>query len=42
MALEIQVLALDRCKNVLRINQLMGYQPFYYYWISNGNTNINK
>jgi hypothetical protein len=43
MVLEIQVLALDRHKNVAELNQLMGSQPSLLdNWISNGNTYINK
>jgi hypothetical protein len=44
MALEIQVLALDRHKNVAGLNRLMGFQPSKCdNWISNDdNTDINK
>jgi hypothetical protein len=41
--LEIQILARDKHKNVVRLNELMGSQPSPLdNWISNGNTYINK
>ena len=43
MALEIQVLALDRHKNVAGLNRLMGSEPSPSdNWITNDNTDINK
>jgi hypothetical protein len=43
MTLEIQVLAWDRHKNVVELNQLMGSQPSPLdNWFSNSNTYINK
>ena len=42
MALEIQVLAWDRHKNVAVLNRPMRSQPRRDIRISNGNTNVNK
>ena len=43
MTREIQILAWDRHKNVVRLNWLMGSQPFSLHnLISNNNTDINK
>jgi hypothetical protein len=43
MMLEIQVLACDRHKHVVGLNQLMAFNPnSLENWISNGNTYINK
>jgi hypothetical protein len=39
--LEIQVLAWNRDKNVMGLNQLRRFQTPYDNWISNDNTDIN-
>jgi len=42
MTLEIQILVVDRQKNVEGLNRLMGPQPPLDSWISKGNAYINK